>query len=78
MTKNLRCALAIGLCMQAIVSFAQTTYRYSVDLNAIQNDQVTVTLQTPQLKTAYSRFSPFPRSFPALTPSAIMASSFPM
>ena len=63
MTKNLRYALALGLCMQAIVSLAQTTYRYSVDLNAIRNDQVTVTLQTPQLKTATAVFS-FPKIIP--------------
>src|SRR5688500_3959868 len=42
---------------------AQNSYKYAVDLNQIQNDQVTVTLQTPKLTTPTATFS-FPKIIP--------------
>jgi predicted metalloprotease with PDZ domain len=57
------CALtAFGL-LSVAGSFAQNSYKYSVDLNQIKNDQVTVTLQTPKLTTSTATFS-FPKIIP--------------
>ena len=49
--------------MAAMSSIAQNSYRYTVDLNAINNDQVTVTLVAPKLTTSTATFS-FPKIIP--------------
>jgi len=56
-------ALLIILCVTVTGLQAQNSYRYSFDLNNIQNDQVHVTLQTPKLNTATATFS-FPKIIP--------------
>jgi predicted metalloprotease with PDZ domain len=63
MIQLFRNALLAILCLGAAGLHAQNSYRYSFDLKAIQNDQVTVTLLTPKLTTPTATFS-FPKIIP--------------
>ncbi|MDB5246922.1 MAG: peptidase domain protein [Segetibacter sp.] len=47
----------------SITAYSQDEYRYSVDLGKVQNDAVTVELQTPKVKTSAVTFS-FPKIIP--------------
>jgi predicted metalloprotease with PDZ domain len=56
-------ALSAAALLAATGGMAQNSYQYSVDLNAISNDQVSVSLVTPKLTTPTATFS-FPKIIP--------------
>src|SRR5687768_3133458 len=48
--RSLRILLAAGLVLTLMTASAQNRYRYSIDLNAVNSDQLTVTLLPPSVK----------------------------
>ncbi len=59
------------LLISAIATIAQTSYKYSVNLNAVKDDRLTVTLQTPKVNTATTIFY-----LPKIVPGTYMYSDY--
>jgi hypothetical protein len=49
--------LSFLFCVTAIKSNSQDTYRYSVNLNSVDNDALNIELKTPAVKQATAIFS---------------------
>ncbi|RYY89078.1 MAG: peptidase M61 [Chitinophagaceae bacterium] len=57
MLKHLSKLLSCGALLASLSSGAQERYRYSLDLNALHNDALTVDLQTPRVSASSITFS---------------------
>ncbi|TCZ64592.1 DUF4440 domain-containing protein [Flaviaesturariibacter aridisoli] len=57
MLKHLSKLLSCGALLAALTSGAQERYRYTLDLNALHNDALTVNLQTPKVSAPEVTFS---------------------
>jgi predicted metalloprotease with PDZ domain len=55
----------------AVSAMAQTSYKYSVNLNAVKDDRLTITLQTPKVNTATTTFY-----LPKIVPGTYMYSDY--
>ena len=64
-------AITLGCFFITSVSVAQNSYRYSVDLTKVNNDQLTVNLLTPVIKQAEIKFY-----LPKIVPGTYMNSNY--
>jgi predicted metalloprotease with PDZ domain len=71
MNKNLKSGLTVLFVSLFFFTDAQTNYRYSVDLNNVSNDQLTVELVTPQISKKDIVFY-----FPKIVPGTYMNSNY--
>ncbi len=68
--KNITLCAAL-LLTSAFATVAQTSYKYSVNLNAVKDDRLTITLQTPKVNTATTTFY-----LPKIVPGTYMYSDY--
>jgi predicted metalloprotease with PDZ domain len=57
MVKHLSKLLSFGALLAALTAGAQDRYRFSIDLNALRNDALTVDMETPRVKATSTTFS---------------------
>jgi predicted metalloprotease with PDZ domain len=60
-----------ALLLSTVSTWAQTSYKYSVNLNAVKDDRLTITLQTPKVNTATTTFY-----LPKIVPGTYMYSDY--
>ncbi|RYG22288.1 MAG: peptidase M61 [Chitinophagaceae bacterium] len=62
---------SVLLLTSTLTTIAQTSYKYSVNLNAVKNDRLTITLLTPKVNTATTTFY-----LPKIVPGTYMYSDY--
>lgn len=64
-------SLCSALLISAFTTMAQNSYKYSVNLNEVKDDRLTITLQTPKVTTATTTFY-----LPKIVPGTYMYSDY--